>query len=256
MHVLLAGLAFGGARILAAFGVVVAIFVPLERAFSARPQRVLRKGLLVDLGFYLLSAVVPKMLLVLPLSAAAWAAHRAVPSAYFAEAARLPGAVRLALALLVGEIGFYWAHRLMHEVPALWRFHSVHHRAEEMDFMVNTRAHPLDIAFGRLGSMAPLYFLGLAQPSGGKADLVPLAVVFAGGLWGFFVHANLRWRLGWLETVVATPAFHHWHHANDGDASVGKNYAAMLPFVDRLFSTHHLPARLPAKYGVDEEYRR
>ncbi|MFC5583258.1 sterol desaturase family protein [Rhodanobacter terrae] len=60
-----------------------------------------------------------------------------------------------------------------------------------------------------------------------------------GTLWGFFVHANARWRFGFLEHAIATPFFHRWHHTNDGRRD--GTYAAMFPFVDRLFGTHHAP---------------
>ena len=30
-------------------------------------------------------------------------------------------------ALVAGEIGYYWGHRLMHTVPLLWLFHAIHH---------------------------------------------------------------------------------------------------------------------------------
>jgi len=69
-------------------------------------------------------------------------------------------------------------------------------------------------------------------------------------LWGFFVHANLRWRFGPLEWLLATPAFHHWHHTNDGPDCVNKNYAAMFPWVDRMFGTFYLPKTWPAEYGT------
>lgn len=65
------------------------------------------------------------------------------------------------------------------------------------------------------------------------------------------IHANLNWRLGWLEHVVVSPAFHHWHHNNEAAATLNKNYASLLPFLDRLFGTHHLPAgRFPSSYGA------
>ena len=69
-------------------------------------------------------------------------------------------------------------------------------------------------------------------------------------MWAFFVHANLYWRFGPLEWLVATPAFHHWHHTNDEHRD--HNYAALLPVIDRLFGTHHLPNHWPPVYGVDE----
>ena len=53
-----------------------------------------------------------------------------------------------------------------------------------------------------------------------------------------------------LERVVATPAFHHWHHTND--ENINKNYAALLPFLDSVFGTLHLPQHWPPCYGIDE----
>ncbi|WP_182075227.1 sterol desaturase family protein [Deefgea sp. CFH1-16] len=69
---------------------------------------------------------------------------------------------------------------------------------------------------------------------------------------GFFVHANVRWRFGPLEWLLATPAFHHWHHANETKGQRDHNYAAMFPLIDLAFSTLHLPKNLPQQYGIDE----
>ena len=69
-------------------------------------------------------------------------------------------------------------------------------------------------------------------------------------LWGFFIHANVRWRFGWLEWLISTPGFHHWHHTND--EHVNKNYASMLPWMDKLFGTWYMPKQQwPTKYGTD-----
>ncbi len=231
---------------------IAAIFVPAERLFAAKTQPVRRAGLAVDIGWYFLSNLVPKLLLVLPVSALAWAGHRAVPSPYYAAVAALPLWLRLSAAMVVGETGYYWAHRWMHEVPLLWRFHAIHHSAEEMDFLVNTRTHPVDSVFGRLCGLAPMYLLGLAQPTGVKLDMVPVLFTLVGGLWGFFIHANVRWRFGKLEYLIATPAFHHWHHTNDAVSLRGKNYASMLPWLDKCFGSFYLPRALPLRYGIDE----
>lgn len=241
-------------RLAARLLLVMAIFIPLERLFASRRQRILRPAFFTDLCWYVIGSFVPKLLLILPLSLLAWTLHRTVPSGFYAMMGALPVAVRAALALVAGEIGYYWGHRLMHEIPLLWRLHALHHSAEEMDWLVNTRAHPLDVFFGRLCALAPLYALGLAQPLGtGGADLVPVLIAFIGSLWGFFIHANINWRFGWLERVIATPAFHHWHHTNDGALVVNKNYSTMLPWVDLLFGTFHLPPNLPATYGINEK---
>jgi sterol desaturase/sphingolipid hydroxylase (fatty acid hydroxylase superfamily) len=190
------------------------------------------------------------MLLVAPMAAIAWGMHSIVPEEVHEWVAELPLWLRLAAALIVGEFGFYWGHRWTHQIPLLWRFHSVHHSPEQIDWLVNTHAHPIDIVFVRLCGFVPMYALGLAQPlAGQKVDIVPLLVMLIATLWGFFLHANLRWSFGWLGLVISTPAFHHWHHTND--EHIDRNYASMLPFLDRLFGTWYLPAKQwPPGYGI------
>ena len=79
---------------------------------------------------------------------------------------------------------------------------------------------------------------------------MPLLIMLVGTLWGFFIHANLRWRFGWLEWLISTPGFHHWHHTND--EHINRNYASMLPWMDKLFGTWYMPKnQWPAKYGID-----
>jgi sterol desaturase/sphingolipid hydroxylase (fatty acid hydroxylase superfamily) len=231
---------------------LVAIFAPLERWRALHPQRFLRKSFGTDLAFYFMSGLLPKLLLVLPMTALAAGLHHFVPVGLYARTSAVPMLIRVLAALVVGEVGAYWGHRWSHEIPFLWRFHAVHHSAEEMDWLVHTRAHPVDLVFTRLCGLVPMYVLGLAQPMGNQVDIVPLLVSLIGTIWGFFIHSNVNLRLGWLEAVISSPAFHHWHHTNDGPELINKNYASMLPWVDRCFGTHHLPAReWPGKYGIE-----
>src|SRR5207244_4206653 len=102
-----------------------------------------------------------------------------------------------------------------------------------MDWLVNSRAHPVDKLVMRFSGLLPMYVLGLAQPLGNNLDYVPMIVAVVSNIWGFFIHSNVNWRLGWLEWLISSPAFHHWHHTNDGPELINKNYAAMLPLVDR-----------------------
>jgi sterol desaturase/sphingolipid hydroxylase (fatty acid hydroxylase superfamily) len=229
---------------------LAAVFVPLERLFAVRPQKILRKRLAQDLGLYFLSSLAPGFLISLPLALLSASLHRILPASYYAAAAQLPLWSRLLLAFVIGDIGFYWAHRWTHEIPLLWRFHAVHHQAEDMDWLVNTRAHPVDIVFVRLVGLAPIYILGLAQPGGGVNNVAPVLVVLLGTLWGFLIHSNIRWRMTWLEPIVATPRFHHWHHTLSGP--INRNFASMLPALDRIFGTLHLPHQeWPQAYGVE-----
>jgi sterol desaturase/sphingolipid hydroxylase (fatty acid hydroxylase superfamily) len=230
--------------------ILVVIFVPLERFFAVHSHKTLRKGIGVDLCYYFLSSLLPAALLSLPVALLAWSVRQIIPGSVFAFTASLPFWVRAVAGFLVGEVGYYWGHRWSHEIPFLWRFHSIHHSAEEMDFLVNTRTHPLDMVFSRFCGIVPMYVLGLAGPTGAAGgSTLPILVTLIGTLWGFFIHANLRWGFGPLEWLVSTPKFHHWHHTKTG--AIDHNYASTLPWLDRLFGTHNLPKEWPEAYGIE-----
>ena len=224
------------------------IFVPLERYFGERHAGRSRTELASDLGFYFISSLLPAVLLAAPLALVAIAGQRLLPDALPAAMTALPLWAKLLLGLLIGEVGTYWGHRLSHEVPWLWRYHAVHHSTEQLYFLANTRTHPVDMVITRLFGLTPLYLLGLAGPNA-AGSAAPVLLLLIGTVWGFFIHANLRWRFGPLEWLVATPAFHHWHHSKF--EHINRNYASTLPVLDRLFGTHHLPPEWPASCGIE-----
>jgi sterol desaturase/sphingolipid hydroxylase (fatty acid hydroxylase superfamily) len=233
--------------------VLSVIFVPLERLFALHPQKIFRKAILTDVAYYFLSSLLPGLLLGAPLALVAWLVQHAIPTAFTSAVAASPTWIRIVAALVIADIGAYWGHRWTHEIPLLWRFHAIHHSAEHVDFLVSTRAHPVDMVFTRLCGLIPLYVLGFAAPVSGGPSLVPVVVLLLGTVWGFFIHANVRWRFGPLEWLIATPAFHHWHHSNEGQPYMNRNYAALWPWIDRLFGTLYLPKdKQPAHYGIDD----
>ena len=90
---------------------------------------------------------------------------------------------------------------------------------------------------------------GWAGRWGAEGTVLPVVVTLIGTVWGFFIHANLRWRFGPLEHLIATPAFHHWHHTRSNP--INRNYSAVMPWLDRLFGTFYLPDnQWPAEYGI------
>ncbi|MGH7068862.1 MAG: sterol desaturase family protein [Acetobacteraceae bacterium] len=256
MHSLLAshphilGLVAQFARLSILLVILTAIFVPLEHFFAVRQARLFRKGWATDLGWYFVNGLAITFLLGPPAAIIVWVVHAILPVRFTGAAGSLPLWARMIAAMVVGEVGFYWGHRWSHEIPLLWRFHSIHHSAEHVNFLVNTRAHPLDAVFARLCGLALLYACGLASTVGHNPALVPTLVLLVGSMWSYFIHANLRWRLGPLEQVIATPAFHHWHHTLNDHKD--HNYSSMLPFMDRVFGTFYLPRReWPARYGIE-----
>jgi sterol desaturase/sphingolipid hydroxylase (fatty acid hydroxylase superfamily) len=168
-----------------------------------------------------------------------WAAHPGLQQAVAAQ----PIALQLVEAVLVADLASYAAHRAFHAVPWLWRFHAVHHSSEALDWLAGSRLHLVDVIATRAIAFAPLFVLGFA-PAALAAYLV---WVSAQATW---IHANLGWRTGWLDPVLVTPRFHHWHHAAAPEA-VDRNFAVHLPWIDRAFGTCYFPeGQWPAAYGL------
>jgi len=168
-----------------------------------------------------------------------------VPVTFRAAIAASPGWAQIVAALAIATVGGYAGHRAAHEVPLLWRFHRVHHSVREMDWLAANHLHPLDQIFIRSSAVLPLYALGF-----GRVSLGAFVVLLT--LQAIFVHANVRLTFGPLRWVIATPQFHHWHHAREPQA-YNSNYAGEFPVIDALFGTLYLPAyRWPAQYGIND----
>jgi sterol desaturase/sphingolipid hydroxylase (fatty acid hydroxylase superfamily) len=231
--------------------ILAAIFVPLEKLFAVHRAPIWRKEFGTDLWWYFINSLVPAVIMAVPLAFLIRFVQGRNPFGLYSMVAAWPLWTKLPLALLVNDLGAYWAHRAAHAVPFLWRFHAVHHSAKHVDWLVNTRDHPFDVVFIHLAGLAPVYLLGLGHVTRSGMDPAVLDVVLIGTVWSFFIHANIRVRLGPLEWLLATPAFHHWHHTNDEHRN--RNFASMFPVLDFIFRTGWLPKSWPTAYGIDEE---
>lgn len=140
---------------------------------------------------------------------------------------------RIVLALVLAEVAGYAIHRAMHRVPALWRFHAVHHAEAHLHWLEAWRQHPVDFVIHGIAVGLPGALLGASL-----ADFA--AVVLLRKAYTTFLHANLGWRLAAMERVLATPAFHAVHHSQD-PREHDRNFAGMLPALDRIFGTYAAP---------------
>jgi len=230
------------------FGLVVlaAIFVPLERVFALHPQKVLRAGWRTDLVHFFVNNLLANLALLVPVVVVGLGLRAMVPLTLRHDVVHQPAGLQFAEAFLLAELCGYAAHRAAHQVPLLWRFHKVHHTIREMDWLASAHLHPLDSVWTRSCVVLPLFALGFSRATfGGFLAFTTLQAIF--------IHANVRLTFGPLRWVVATPEFHHWHHANAPDA-YNTNFAGEFPWIDALFGTAHLPkGRRPARYGIDEE---
>jgi len=222
------------------------LIVPFEKMFPRhRAQRVRRPHAALDVSYALASPVMNAIgvgaAIAIGLISLAW-----VPGLLIRPlVAMVPASILPFVGIALFDLAIYWVHRWSHEVPALWRFHAVHHSTEQLDWVSGFRNHPFDGAI-----VAPPFFFLLA--AGFDATFAGALAVIQIVL-GLFLHANVRWRLRPLHRVVITPEFHHWHHANETDAH-NSNYSVFLPLWDIVFGTYYMPRnKRPLRYGVSED---
>lgn len=154
----------------------------------------------------------------------------------------LPLVLAVPQLLLAADFTQYWVHRMFHAAPLLWPFRAIHHSIEEMAWLAGSRLHLVDVIVTRGLTYVPFFVLGFSR----EALAIYLFIVAAQAT---FIHANVRWELRPLRRAVATPAFHHRHHAAERDA-IDKNFAVHTPTWDVLVGTYYLPDRWPSACGL------
>jgi sterol desaturase/sphingolipid hydroxylase (fatty acid hydroxylase superfamily) len=156
----------------------------------------------------------------------------------------LPFWGQVAVYVIASDFLLYWTHRFFHG-GTFWRFHAIHHSAEQVDWTTAYRFHPVNLWLGSFHVAAVMLYLGVSPAV--LLFLVPFDTTTAA-----FVHANLNWTLGPLKYVLATPVFHRWHHTMPEEGG-NANFGSLFALWDVFFGTFYMPAhQLPARYGVDE----
>jgi len=225
--------------------VTALIFVPLERLIPLRPQQKLfRKHWLNDLTYLFFNGIFVKVGLLLVVGSAIFFIELSVPHSIGENVRLQPIWLQLLEAIFLSDLGFYFAHRTFHSVPFLWKFHAIHHSIEELDWLAAHRVHPIDQIATKAASYLPLFLLGFSS-----AAIAIAAILYH--VQSILIHANIKLDFGPLKWVLASPQFHHWHHAKD-EAAIDKNFSGQLSLVDVFFGTLFLPPRFPEVYGTEE----
>jgi sterol desaturase/sphingolipid hydroxylase (fatty acid hydroxylase superfamily) len=221
------------------------LFVPLETIFPHREEQgIFRYEWREDLFYFLVSSMMVQVLTWLSFMPAQTLFAITSWTEFRAWVAALPFAVQFIAIMFLTDLVQYWVHRLFHRIPALWRFHAVHHSAQAMDWIAGARMHFFEILALRSTTVIPMIVLGFSQ---GAVNAYILVVY----LYATFVHSNLGWKFGFLEKLLVTPRFHHWHHGIEKEA-IDVNFAVHFPLFDKIFGTHHMPenGRWPSGYGI------
>ena len=224
------------------FVFLLIVFWPLEKLFPAWRQRTFRPRWLTDLAFFLGQYLVWGGAVLAVLYGFRHWLDGIVPVAFRTAVATQPWWLQGLEVILLSDLFVYWGHRLQHRVEFLWRFHSIHHSAEHLDWLAAHREHPIDTVYTMGLINLPAFVLGF--------PLETLAGLLAfRGLWAIYINSNVRLPIGPLRALIGAPELHHWHHARERDAG---NYANISPLMDLIFGTYRCPDHEPAELGVSE----
>lgn len=265
---------------LAAAAVVAAAVIVVQRRRRGRrtglpllrrallPRRFVSASTRSDLGFFALNTLVTGALIgwaVLSFPVVEGFVARALVAAFgTGPQPALPQALAdllmTASLFLAYEFGYWVDHYTSHHVRVFWEFHRVHHTAETLTPMTNSRVHPIEsLKFANILVLAgaPVSAVGHFLLGGGAAGwtvggsnvLLLLGMCLIGHLQHSHVWIAFTGRLG---RVVASPAHHQIHHSAD-PAHFGHNLGSMLSVFDWLFGTLLVPTRerQALVFGVD-----
>ncbi len=227
------------------FLLLAVIFRPLEMAFPAKKQRFFRPHWLTDLGFFLGQYCLwtGGVFAIISVGEAWLQGHQPAWLQGFRSAvAQQPWWLQGLEVILLSDFCIYWGHRLQHSTPLLWRFHSIHHSAEHLDWLAAHREHPLDTLY----TISIINFPGMLF--GFPMETLAGFVAFR-GIWAIYIHSNVKLPLGPLRMLIGAPELHHWHHDKARDAG---NYANISPLMDILFGTYRHPDHEPEAFGISE----
>jgi sterol desaturase/sphingolipid hydroxylase (fatty acid hydroxylase superfamily) len=207
----------GALRLLGAVALWAVFFVPFEWLMTGGARRrvplavtATNIGLLAIAAF--LSAVAAAIV------AARW------PAMFRLDAA--PSWPRFAASVALAEVLSYGLHRASHASPLLWRFHRVHH-GEHVNWLTAWRTHPIDASLHLIINVGAAVVFQVPLVAHATASM-------ARRFYASVLHAQGRWRITWLDRVIATPAFHHRHH---DERAAPANFAGHLALLDVLFGT-------------------
>ncbi|MFC6096120.1 sterol desaturase family protein [Flavobacterium qiangtangense] len=210
------------------------IFVPIEMVFPKRKeQKTFHEEWRTDLVYFVVSHLLVQFFGVITQKPATLFFGWIGLSGLHETVQSLPFIVELLFAFFITDLFQYWTHRFFHNHSFLWRFHSIHHSTENMDWLAGSRTHFVDIFVTRSMAFVPLYIFGFSTIT------FNVYVIFM-AIHAVLIHSNTRINFGFIKYIFATPQYHHWHHCKNPN-HYGKNFATIFPFIDKIFGTYYLP---------------
>lgn len=225
--------------------IIALVFLPLERVLPMHQQELRRSGWADDLVYLFLNGALIRLLMLPVLAGGMLLSALLIPASLIATVHSQPLWLQLVEVILLADLGFYGVHRLAHALPAYWRLHAIHHSSERLDSLATFRVHPLDQLISASASTLPILALGFSPWAFGIYALIYR--------WhSILLHSNIRLPLGPVSWLIATPAFHHWHHSAAPEAR-DKNFAGQIALWDVVFGTRYMPkGQIVSGYGIED----
>lgn len=148
---------------------------------------------------------------------------------------RLPRWLETCAAVLLLDYTLYLWHVLTHRVPALWRFHVVHHADLDLDASTAIRFHFGELAISVPWRAAQVAAIGVSPRALSIWQTLTLVAVI-------FHHSNVRLPIHverWVSRLVVTPRMHGIHHSIVPEET-DSNWSSGLAVWDWLHGTVRL----------------
>lgn len=154
----------------------------------------------------------------------------------------LPMAIEVFIAIILSSFGTYVFHRLGHDWPWLWRFHGIHHAEGKVNVGNNSVNHIFDVFGRRVLAQLPIIFVGISEPALFIASIFNI-------MQGYFVHANIKVKIGFLNYFVGSPEQHRLHHSTD--VREAGHYCVDITLWDWVFKSYFWKKnRVPQDVGI------
>lgn len=123
----------------------------------------------------------------------------------------------------------YWAHRLVHTQPLLWRGHATHHSPTSMYWLNNFRNNLLSYLVAFALVYTPMYLLGIS-----KEFLIFRFSIFI--LLAPYQHINADFKMGFLNYIFSAATNHRFHHSKN-PKQANANFGLMIIIFDIFHGT-------------------
>lgn len=159
----------------------------------------------------------------------------------------LPVWAEIILAILILDFtSQYVVHFMLHKIPVMWRFHTVHHSDTHVDVTSGTRHHPIDFIFRETFALIGIIVAGL--PVSYYLMYRILTVLFT-----YFSHADIKLPIKLDKTIsliFVSPNMHKFHHHHVMPWT-DTNFGNIFSIWDRIFGTFIYNDTKDIVYGVD-----